>query len=67
MNGLELSKAYFDAYGLPMLRERFPRLLPLLAAGLTGSGSECWGYDDEWSRDHDFEPASACSCRERIP
>ncbi len=56
MNGLEMSKAYFEAYGLPMLRERFPGLLPLLAAGLTGSGSECWGYDDEISRDHDFEP-----------
>ena len=56
MNGLELSKAYFETYGEPMLRERFPQLMPLLAAGLAGSGSECWGYDDEISRDHDFEP-----------
>lgn len=56
MNGLELSRAYFDAHGLPMLKERFPRLLPLLATGLFGSGSECFGYDDELSRDHDFEP-----------
>ena len=56
MNGLELSRAYFEEYGLPMLRESFPDLLPLLAAGLTGSGSECFGFDDEVSRDHDFEP-----------
>ena len=56
MNGLELSRAYYAQYGEPMLRERFPQLMPLLAAGLAGSGSECWGYDDEISRDHDFEP-----------
>lgn len=56
MNGLELSRAYYEQYGEPMLREKFPQLMPLLAAGLAGSGSECWGYDDEISRDHDFEP-----------
>lgn len=56
MTGLEISKAYFEQHGLPMLREQFPALLPHLAAGLTGSGSECLGFDDETSRDHDFEP-----------
>ena len=55
MNGLELSRAYYEAYGKPMLQEQFPQLLPYLAAGLLGSGSECFGYDDEVSRDHDFE------------
>ena len=56
MKGIELSRAYFEAYGKPMLEEQFSELLPYLAAGLTGSGSECFGYDDELSQDHDFEP-----------
>ncbi len=56
MNGRELSKGYFETYGKPMLEREFSDLLPLLAAGLVGRGSECFGYDDETSRDHDFEP-----------
>ena len=56
MKGLEIARAYYEEYGEPMLREKFPELMPLIAAGLTGSGSECWGFDDEVSRDHDFEP-----------
>lgn len=56
MNGLELSRAFYETYGAPMLREQFPQMLPYLAAGLAGGGSECFGYDDEVSRDHDFEP-----------
>ena len=55
-NGLALSERFYLAYGEPMLREQFPELLGLVAVGLVGSGSECFGYDDELSRDHDFEP-----------
>lgn len=57
MNGLELSKRFYQEVGKPMLAEQFPEVLPYLAVGLLGSGSECFGYDDEFSRDHDFEPA----------
>lgn len=56
MKGLELSKAFYEECGKPMLKEKFPQILPFLAVGLTGSGSECYGYDDEISQDHDFEP-----------
>lgn len=56
MNGIELSRVYYESFGAPMLAEKFPALLPLVAVGICGSGSECFGYDDELSRDHDFEP-----------
>lgn len=56
MNGIELSRAYYERFGKPMLAESFPELLPLIAVGVCGSGSECFGYDDDVSRDHDFEP-----------
>jgi len=56
MKGLELAKAYFEEYGRPMLEEKFKDKLDKIAVGLVGHGSECFGYDDEISTDHDFEP-----------
>ena len=59
MKGIDLARSYFYEYGEPMLRENFSDYLPYIAIGLVGSGSECLGYDDEISTDHDFEP---CFC-----
>ena len=56
MKGLELSKKYYEEFGKPMLQEQFPEIEHLIAVGLVGSGSDCYGYDDNISRDHDFEP-----------
>lgn len=56
MKGIELCERFYYEYGEPMLRERFFEIFDLLAIGIVGSGSECFGYDDEISRDHDFEP-----------
>lgn len=56
MKGLELSRKYFEQYGQPMLSENFSHILPYLAAGFVGSGSDRFGFDDEISGDHDFEP-----------
>ena len=56
MKGLELSENFYKAYGKPMLEEQFADILPFLAVGLAGSGSECFGFDDAVSQDHDFEP-----------
>ncbi len=55
MKGLEISKAYWKEYGEPLFREKFPQHFEYIAVGLVGAGSECYGFDDEISRDHDFE------------
>ena len=55
MNGIQLAKSYYDAYGRELLAA-FPELENKIALGIAGSGSECLGYDDEVSQDHDFEP-----------
>ena len=56
MTGLELSKRYFREFGEPMMERDFPEMVGKCAFGLCGEGSECLGYDDEISHDHDFEP-----------
>lgn len=56
MQGIELSKRYFFEYG-DELFSGLDHLRPLVAIGLVGCGSECLGFDDEISQDHDFEPS----------
>ncbi len=55
MRGLDISRAFYTQYGKPMLEEQFPDMVDRIAVGLVGEGSECLGYDDEISRDHDFD------------
>lgn len=55
-NGMELCKAYYEEVGRPMLQEKFASYLDRIAVGLVGEGSDCFGYDDEQSRDHDWGP-----------
>jgi hypothetical protein len=54
ISGIELTRSYFFETVMPALRRDYPELVPRLAAGLVGNGSECFGYDDEISRDHDW-------------
>jgi len=54
LSGLELSQKFFYAFGEPMLKKNFSSILPEISIGLAGEGSECLGYDDEFSHDHDF-------------
>jgi len=56
MTGIQLSKKYFETYGLPMITKDFDDIKDKLAIGLIGPGSECFGFDDEVSKDHDYEP-----------
>ena len=54
MKALDLSGNYFKETAFPALQTEFPELVSRMAAGLAGNGSECFGYDDEISRDHDW-------------
>jgi len=56
LTGLEISREYFEQFGREAFSRDFPELFPFLCFGLCGPGSECYGFDDELSRDHDFEP-----------
>lgn len=50
MKGLDLSYKFYKE----ILEEKFNKLNISYACGLFGYGSECYGYDDNISRDHDF-------------
>lgn len=54
MRGLEISRAFYETYGRDMLESLFPGQVTRIAIGLVGEGSECLGFDDDLSRDHDF-------------
>jgi len=54
MQGLELARKYYETYGIDMIRDNFPDMEDRIAVGIVGNGSECYGYDDEISRDHDY-------------
>lgn len=57
MQGLELAENYYNHYGRPMILEKFNDYKSRIAVGLVGDGSECFGFDDEFSRDHDWGPS----------
>ena len=56
MKGMELGRRFYEEYGRSMIHERFPEYEDKITVGLVGRGSECYGFDDELSRDHDYGP-----------
>ncbi len=56
MLALEVAERYFWKHGAPLIEEQFRPYQQRIAAGLVGEGSECFGFDDEVSRDHDWGP-----------
>lgn len=56
MQGLELCREFYRQSVFPAITERFGKRACRVAAGLAGQGSDCLGYDDDISRDHDFGP-----------
>lgn len=55
MKGLEIAEKYYLEFGKNMIDTEFSDIKDKLAAGICGGGSECFGFDDDISKDHDFE------------
>jgi hypothetical protein len=56
MKGLDLAETYYDTHGAPLIASQFGAYAQRIAVGLVGPGSECFGFDDDISRDHDWGP-----------
>ena len=56
MKGMELAERLYREKVAPAIEAEFPDAAPRIAVGLAGPGSECFGYDDAISQDHDFTP-----------
>ena len=55
MRGLDEAKKLYIEQGAELIHCRFPEYEGRIAVGLAGRGSQGFGFDDELSRDHDFE------------
>jgi len=53
-NNLTQSREFYEKYGRAMIREKFPEYESRIAVGMVGEGSDCFGFDDEISADHDY-------------
>lgn len=53
-SNLERSNAFFEKYGKPMITQHFAAYADRIAVGVVGEGSDCFGFDDEISTDHDY-------------
>jgi len=49
---IEISREFFREVVLPLLGREMPEVAEQAAFGLFGYGSEAYGLDDEYSRDH---------------
>ena len=55
MKGLEEARKFYEEAGAEMISRNFGDFENRIAVGLVGHGSECFGFDDQTSCDHDFE------------
>ncbi len=55
VNHIERCRDFYEIYGAPMIHEKFADYESRIAVGLVGEGSDCFGFEDTISTDHDFE------------
>ncbi|MCR5760417.1 MAG: DUF4037 domain-containing protein [Sphaerochaetaceae bacterium] len=51
---IDKNRRFYEKYVEPLLHSRYSEYEGRIAVGIAGEGSDCFGYDDELSRDHDF-------------
>ncbi|MBR3834591.1 MAG: DUF4125 family protein [Lachnospiraceae bacterium] len=54
-NNMDRSRAFYENYGKKMIHDSFPEYEDKIAVGVVGMGSDCFGFDDEISTDHDYD------------
>lgn len=54
VKGLDICQRFYEIYGQKMIDDHFLQYKSYMAIGMFGFGSDCLGYDDEISHDHDF-------------
>lgn len=52
---IELSCDFYKKYGKEMISTHFKEYEERIAVGIVGEGSDCLGFDDEISKDHDYD------------
>lgn len=53
-SNLVRSREFYEQYGKTMIHNVFPDYEARIAVGMVGEGSDCFGFDDEISMDHDY-------------
>ena len=51
---IEKNRWFYDHHVAELIHSGFSEYEDRIAVGIVGEGSDCFGYDDEISRDHDF-------------
>lgn len=51
---IDKCRCFYEEQGAPMIHEKFPEYENRIAVGVCGEGSDCFGFDDLISQDHDF-------------
>jgi len=54
ISNLNRCRAFYEQYGKAMIHADFEAYEDRIAVGLVGEGSDCFGFDDSISADHDY-------------